>query len=165
MNCKRIQELIITDYMDKEASPQVEEKIKAHLKACNNCRAFEKTLQEKVSWHFQGIKEIPLPERVWQRIKEAIEKEQPQYAPSFLERLLDFLRGKILLKRPAFAFSTAALAIMITVFFWQSSFRKQMFVKDYLTEQSEFMLSLDKPVNGDLEQAVSFNTAIERYLF
>jgi len=54
---------------------------------------------------------------------------------------------------------------MITVFFWQASFRKQMLVKDYLTEQSEFMLSLDKPVNGDLEQAVSFNTAIERYLF
>ena len=165
MNCRRIQGFIITDYMDKEVSQQVEAKIKAHLKACAICRAFEKALQEKVLPHFQGIKEVQPPERIWQRIKEAIEEEQPQYAPSFLERLLDFLGHNFLVRRPAFAFSTAAVAIIITVFFLQSSFRKQMLVKEYLTEQSEFMLSLDKPVNGDVEQAVSFNTAIERYLF
>jgi hypothetical protein len=152
--------------MDQETSESVQKQIQAHLAACADCRQFEKALREKVSQPFKGIEEVRPPEEVWHKIQEAIEEEeQAQYAPAFLERLWDFLRNSFPVRRPAFAFSTVISVIIVAVLLLQLPFQKQRLIKDYLQEQSEFMLSLNNPVNGDSEQDFSFNTAVEQYFF
>ena len=166
MDCKKIQEIIMTDYIDRETSKTLREEIEAHLKTCEGCRKFEQVLRERVSNPLRKLEQVKPPEEVWQRIKETIEEEQAeQYAPSFLERLLDFLRNSFPVRKPVFAFSTAISVILIALFFSVGPFHKQQLVKDYIEEKAEFMVSLNRPVNGDLERDLSFNTAIERYLF
>jgi len=166
MDCKKIQEIIMTDYIDAEASKTLREEIEAHLKTCEGCREFEQVLRERVSEPFRKSEEVKPPEEVWQRIKETIEEEQAEEcAPSLLERLLDLMRNSLPARRPAFAFSTAISVILIALFFSVGPFHKQQLVKDYIEEKAEFMVSLNRPVNGDLERDLSFNTAIERYLF
>jgi len=166
MDCKRLRELIMTDYMDAEASEPLRKEVEAHLRTCAGCRQFEQALREKVSNPFRKLEEVRPPEEVWQRIKESIEEEQAeQCAPSLLERLLDFLRNSFPARRPVYAFSTVISVILVVMFFSFGPFHKQQLVKDYIEEQAEFMVSLNRPVNGDLEQDFSFGTAIEKYLF
>jgi predicted anti-sigma-YlaC factor YlaD len=165
MNCQRIKELLLTDYTDGEASRVLQEEVKTHLKTCSGCRVFEQDLREKVSKSFSKIESISPPEEVWQRIKETIEQEQALYTPSLLRRLLDFLRRSLLARKPAFVFSTVFAVFLVMLLFSQLSFRKQRLVRDYLRQQSDYMLSLRAPVYGELELDVNFGTSIERYLF
>jgi predicted anti-sigma-YlaC factor YlaD len=165
MNCKRIQELIMTDYMDGEASGSVESRIKAHLSDCADCRAFEQSLCRKSEMLFKNAHPVQPPPEVWQKIKEAVREDQTQYAPSFLERLFDFLRESFAVRRPAYALATAFTVILVVGIFLQSPLRKQMIVKDYLSQSSAFMVAMNGPLNGDLDKVTDFNTAIEQYLF
>ncbi len=165
MNCKKIRELVITDYLDQEASGFVQREIQAHLKVCAGCRVFEQALREKTSDPLRKVQAARPPESIWQRVREAIEKEETQQGPSFLRRIADFLKGAFLLPKPAVAFSLALVLILVTTWFVRETFYQQWLVKGYLREQSDYMLSMPAPVNGELEKYVGFGTAIEKTFF
>ena len=75
MDCKRIKELITTDYIDRELDEKLMKEIAAHLRVCKECNAFEVSLRKAAIEPFKNIKEIRPPEYLWERIKENIEKE------------------------------------------------------------------------------------------
>jgi predicted anti-sigma-YlaC factor YlaD len=165
MNCKRIKELILTDYIDGETSEPVESLVKAHLSDCADCRAYEQGVRQRSSMLFKNVGPEQPPAEVWQKIREAIKEDQTQYAPSFLERLFDLLRESFAVRRPAYALATVFTVILVIGIFLQSPLRKQMLVKDYLSQSSAFMVAMNGSLNGDLDKVTDFNTAIERYLF
>jgi anti-sigma factor RsiW len=165
MNCRKIQERIMTDYMDGEASAAIANQIKEHLAACAGCAAFEQRVRQKAVQPFKNVEPVQPPGEIWQRIQDAIKEEEPEYAPSFLERLFDFLRESFVVRRPAYALATAFTVILVTIVYLQSPFRQQMLVKDYLGNKSAFMVAMNKAPNGDLDKVADFNTAIEEYLF
>jgi anti-sigma factor RsiW len=165
MNCKRIQEFLMTDYIDGEASDAVQKEIRAHLKTCAECGAIERLLREKVSGPFRNIEAVVPPEETWHRIKEAIEQGHRQYVPGFLTRVWDAVGRNFLFRRPRFALTAGVAVVFVAVLVLQLPFRKERFVKEYLREQSEYMMSLRGPVNGELDRDVSFDTAIDIYFF
>jgi predicted anti-sigma-YlaC factor YlaD len=165
MNCKKIQKLIMTDYIDGEASGAVASRIKTHLSHCSDCRAFEQAVRQKSAILFKDLDPVQPPAEVWQNIKEAIREDQTQYAPSFLERLFDFLRESFVVRRPTYALATVFTIILAIGIFLQTPFHKQMLVKDYLSQKSAFMVAMNGSLNGDLDKVTDFNTAIEKYLF
>ncbi|MFA5099421.1 MAG: zf-HC2 domain-containing protein [Candidatus Omnitrophota bacterium] len=165
MNCKRIQEIIMTDYLDGEASLPLQDQIKEHIASCAQCRAFEQNVRRNAQHLFKDISPVQPPDAVWHRIKEAINEGQTRNAPSFLERFLDSLRESFIVRRPAYAFAAAFTIILMVVVFMGSPFRQQMLVKDYLSRKSAFMLAMNSAPNGELDNAANFNTAIEEYLF
>jgi predicted anti-sigma-YlaC factor YlaD len=171
MDCKRIQELLITDYMDGEASAEIRQQVKAHLAVCAQCREFEQVLRQKVVAPFENLEAVKPPETVWQGIKETITEESeaqesvPQQVPETIRRMFDFLRQSFAVRRPAFALSTAFSILLVVFLFAQGPIRRQIAVNDYIQEQSTIMLSLNTPVNGDMDQEINFGTSIERYLF
>ena len=166
MNCKRIRDLIITDYIDKEASEAVQEEIRVHIEVCAGCRAFEQSLREKVSDPLRKMETVTPPESVWQRVREAIDNEEAvRDAPSLLERVSDFLAGAILSHKPGVALSASLVVIFVAAFFVQVSLFRQGTVKDYLREQSDVMQSMSSPVNGELEKDIGFGTSIENVFF
>ena len=165
MSCKTIQDLIITDYLDKETNAAVQKEIQAHLNTCAGCRAFEKSVRERVSQPLRSIGQVKPPEEVWQRIKQSIAEEQARNAPGFLERLLEYLRNNFLVRRPAFALSTVTLMVLVTVLLLHSPFRKEMLVEDYLRDKSQYIQSLQNSVNGEVKKDYSFGTTIEYYFF
>jgi anti-sigma factor RsiW len=165
MNCKRIQELILTDYMDGEASGKVESMIKSHLSECAACRAFEESARVKSEMLFRDAGPVQPPADVWQNIKEAIREDRAAYSPSLIERLSGLLRESFAVRRPAYALATAFTLMLVIGIFLQSPLRRQMLVKDYLIQKSAFMVAMNEPVNGDLDKVADFDTAIEKYLF
>lgn len=166
MNCKKIRNLIITDYIDQEASESVRKEILGHIKVCAGCRVFEQALREKASDPLRKVQAVRPPESIWQRIQEAIEEEEAgQQSPSLLRRVSDFLAGTVFKPRPVVVFSSAFIVILVTLLFMQGPFYRQLAVKTYLREQSGYMLSMSTPVNGELEKSIGFGTAIENVFF
>jgi predicted anti-sigma-YlaC factor YlaD len=164
MDCKKAQELLLTDYVDGEVSATVSSEIKAHLKSCTACRALEQKVLG-VRKHFREINPVQPPEKVWNSIKESLAKEQVRYEGSLVSRAIDFIHSSLWLRKPAFALSTVITVILLAVTVMQFQAPRQRLVKDYLRQQSDYMRSLQYPVNGETEKDFDFGTNIESYLF
>jgi len=112
MQCKKIQELLKTDYLDGEVNPQEEQFIKEHLAQCPECSRLEKELRVH-HLLFQGAKRKQVPERIWGNIRDAIvaerlNQEEEALSLGILRRLRDF----IFARRPVFVLA-ASLSVII----------------------------------------------------
>ena len=165
MNCTNAQDLIITDYYDGRASELTQDQIKTHVLTCADCRAFEQAFRKNADMLFKNLGPEQPPAEVWERIHATIMQKRLLQEPSFIERLLVFLRESFIVRRPAYAIATAFTVILATVVFLGSPLRQQMLVKDYLSQKSAFMIAMNSASNGELDKVADFNTAIEQYLF
>ena len=113
MQCKKIQELLKTDYLDGEVSPQEEQFIKEHLAHCPECSRLEKELQEQ-RLLFQGAKRTQVPERIWYNIRNTIVTERLNQEEVALSReILERLKNLIFARRPVFVLATSLSAIIL----------------------------------------------------
>jgi predicted anti-sigma-YlaC factor YlaD len=165
MDCKKIKELLMSDYLDGEAACRLKEKIQAHIKVCAGCRDLEQLLLKKARRPFQGYGKEQPPERIWQGIKEAIAQEEACDTAALPERAIDFLRNHLFARKPAFALLTVSTFILLAAWFSGAAFYRQRMVKEYITQQSQYLVSLNGPVNGDLDRDMDFGTSIEQYFF
>jgi hypothetical protein len=69
MDCKRIQEMILTDYLDGEENEDLRFFIKNHLDRCRDCKEFEKMVHEHAVDPFKAGKQAEVPQAVWQNIR------------------------------------------------------------------------------------------------
>ncbi|MFA5119356.1 MAG: anti-sigma factor [Candidatus Omnitrophota bacterium] len=166
MNCERIKEVLITDFMDNECPDALQEEVVAHLKACGDCRRFDELLRQKARQPFGAIKAVNPPEEIWQRIKGSIEGSQmPQSAPAW-KRVFELLRRNFLRERvPVFGLATVMAAILVTFLAAQAPLSRKRLVKESLQEKSEYMLSLHHSLNQDMNGDADFESTIEHYFF
>ena len=120
MQCKKIQELLKTDYLDGEVNPKQEQSILEHLAQCPECSRLEKKLQVH-RMLFQGTKRRQVPERIWDNIRDAIVTESLNPEASLSRGILERLRDLIFARRPVFVLATSfsvliLLAIIATTF-------------------------------------------------
>ena len=161
MNCKRIRELVKTDYIDGEASAEVQKETRAHLNICNQCRQFERALQEMAIEPFKKAREIRPPELVWHRIKEAIEKKPSEGLFAGLRNSLDIIFG---LRKPVIAGVIIAVIVVIMTVFIKLPLNNQQAMSSYLEEQIEFISCLDADEVGYFNGGqLDLGTAIEEY--
>ena len=116
MNCKTIQQLLRTDYLDGELSAQKISALKAHILICPKCRSLEKDLRAQQAF-FEETKREKVPAHLWRNIQSAIVKEQLSkdafMRGSVLERIRDLFR----VRRPMFALGNAvAIATFVLIF-------------------------------------------------
>ena len=146
MNCNKVQELLMTDYLDGELKPENEDGVKKHLETCSQCKAFEQTLRQNVVEPFKNLEEIQPPPSVWTKIHATItEEEQKKRQGEF--NWLDWLKEKLnlifLFPRPAYTLATiCVIAILVTTFMPKTSV-KTAEIDEYLIEQAEFLGGLD----------------------
>jgi predicted anti-sigma-YlaC factor YlaD len=76
MNCKSIQEKLLTDFIDQELDPKDKKEILDHLAQCPDCRLFWETAKKNLADPFENIPEQDVPESVWQNIQHAIIEEK-----------------------------------------------------------------------------------------
>ena len=111
MNCKKIQELLITDYLDGELDQVLCNRIHQHISGCIHCRQFEERIVP-----FHGIRHIEPPTRVWENICEKITTEQMLPQGNWFEYLLERLREFLLIHRqPVFATVTVFTIMVIAL--------------------------------------------------
>jgi len=102
MNCKIIEELILTDYVDGKLRGEALQEVEAHIASCANCRkiAEKLALAEKA---FKDIDREEPPPTVWHNIKAEISVRHNRLFPS-LSHL-----------RPAVLIATAVLLVFFTI--------------------------------------------------
>ena len=92
MNCKRIQEFIITDYIDGQMGNKQKSLIDQHLAQCHACAGYLGSIKRvAVNPFVNASKDVP-DQLLWAQIKQTIEEEQQQQLeaslkPNFWERI------------------------------------------------------------------------------
>ncbi|HNX69312.1 MAG TPA: zf-HC2 domain-containing protein [Candidatus Omnitrophota bacterium] len=147
MDCKKIREKLITDYMDHEADPQEALRIDAHLKECAGCRELLETAR-RVSLASLGRTTLQPDPVVWQRIREKI-GQQREPREGWFEKLTDLL-SPLKVPMPVFraAFVTAIVLALVVLVRLPSRITSTENVSNYIGDQVSFLVALG---NGDTE--------------
>ena len=164
MDCKRIKESIITDYIDRELDERLMKEIAAHLRACRECRLFEESLRKAAIEPFKNIKEIRPPEYLWERIKENIKKENTRQELGLFVYIRNYLQSVFAIPRPVFAATAVIIVCIILGVILEVSLSSQHRITGYLQDQIDFISSLDtNSSNSSTTNHSDFGTTIEEY--
>ena len=90
MNCKKIQDLILTDYLDDQISEKEKRPIEEHLSHCRFCRDFAAAARKVGAGLFTNLDKVGPPEFVWRRIRENIiaqQRKKETFAAKFFEKI------------------------------------------------------------------------------
>lgn len=178
MNCKKIRDFIITDYLDNEINERLFGKIRDHLNVCSKCKQFENDLRETTVQPFSKLEIMHPDESVWLNIKKNVKQEYIPQKDNLLGELINKLSLLFSIKRsiyPAVGIAVIFLAITL-IFFIKNPINNEKVadnrkmvnrhVSEYLNEQIEFLVELDLFKDGNLDSDnISFNTSIEKYFF
>jgi len=184
MECKKIQELLLTNYIDGEASDALKNEVERHVNSCHPCRQFKRDLLKTVIDPLRKAKKSKPPDFVWNHIKEALEKEAIVFekrgkSGGLLPNLWNYVThfchwdslrrrgGLFSVPKSALALATGlgvVIVLMITVSRFQTN--NQRVTKAYPEKQVEYLAN----VIGDseyfsLEENNGYGTAIEEYFF
>jgi len=163
MNCKKIKDLITTDYIDLQLSVKLQRQIREHLKGCGQCRQFEQALRQAAVEPFKMAQEIKPPDFVWERIKEGIRAEEMETEGLFVG-LWDYVRGFLSRRRPVFALGTAVAAFIAVAVVINISLGSRKAVNSYFQEQRQFLTSLSVYMKSDpTTNQADLGTSIEEY--
>ena len=160
MGCRKIQELLKTDYLDGEVSQKQEQDIKEHLACCRKCRQLEEELQSQRAL-FQKAKQHKVPEGVWHNIRDAIIREGLNEEQGLRAGVFDRLRNYLFAPKPAFVLATT-LAVAIFFAFLSGVFiqKKQSLSKENIPEGDIAVYSLSSTSDASLYE---LGTDIEEY--
>jgi len=111
MKCKKIQELLKSDYLDDEISQRGRQYIKGHLTHCQQCnRLHEELLAQRLL--FQEAKHQKVPASVWENIKNTIAAEQLEQENKVNRGIFERLGGLLWAPRPVFALASIFTVIL-----------------------------------------------------
>ncbi|MFH1772043.1 MAG: hypothetical protein ABH872_04430 [Candidatus Omnitrophota bacterium] len=165
MKCKKMQDLLLTDYNDGRLNNELKIKVEDHLQACGLCKAFSEEVLNLAVKPFRGVQNIKPPESVWININNNISSPKTavrgNLIDSFVQNITNFL------KQPKFSFALAGI-LAVTIIGIISTTRQTnsnaALVSEYLNEQADFFANLEAVEdNGLNNDYADFGTAIEEY--
>lgn len=154
MECKKWQDRLMMEYVDKELDPSAHAEVERHLAACPDCREFLEAVQKTAMLPFKEAGEMQPEDAVWQKIEERILAER-KHSWGWFGGLADHLAPFFRLSAPAFrmAFAAALVLVVVVVAQWPSSYADPVY--GYISEQMTFMSGLKDgtadPLNGDFK--------------
>ncbi|MFA6281633.1 MAG: zf-HC2 domain-containing protein [Candidatus Omnitrophota bacterium] len=158
MNCKEIQGLLKTNYLDNELKPQDNKAIKEHLKNCRQCQKLEEELRGQ-QMLFQKIKREEVPEHIWRNIRGAIIEENLEKENRANSGVFEHLRELIWGRRPVFVLASTFAVIVFCVVIVGTVIHK----KQALINGEEILANYN--LSDESGQLIyNFGTNIEKYL-
>ncbi|MBN1622439.1 MAG: zf-HC2 domain-containing protein [Endomicrobiales bacterium] len=165
MNCKTIQELLITDYIDNELDSNSKKEIEKHLESCVKCREFYQNVYKVSVEPFRNSKDAVIPEELWQSVKASIQREEKE---TILEKFRKKLIGILVFPRIAVAASIVLFVVVSVSYFYISRdsevgiyVAEQKQEVTYSDVQDEFYQSFDVAENDSMLYEDNFETIIE----
>lgn len=159
MNCERIQDLILTDYLDDQMDKSQKKYLEEHLSSCPQCMEFARIAKKAAFEPFVNAEKLSPPGSVWSNIQGSILAEQ-QGRTNFLVNLLDRFGWGSPIPRPAFAFASVMIMVLLVGTLTEYKIHQRVSAK----EQIEYLSSLTNPSetsSGNGGQG--FDTAVEQY--
>jgi anti-sigma factor RsiW len=112
MNCKKIRELILTDYIDGQADANEKMAVESHAALCPGCKEFLTAAAAVGPCRVPAKDEEYSADLIWQRVKCEISAPKEKRAGIFA-----YLSGKMrfagYMPRPAFALATAFTLVLV----------------------------------------------------
>jgi len=152
MGCKKNKDRLITEYVDKELSPEENREVERHLTVCAECREFLKAVRRSSVVPFKEAGTLQPEGVVWQRIQERIEAERARSNGGFW-KLVDIFVSRFPWPAPLMraAFVTVVILGVVVLAKWPSSFADPVY--GYISEQMTFLSGLKAGdtdlLNGD----------------
>jgi predicted anti-sigma-YlaC factor YlaD len=113
MNCQKIQELILTDYIDARLGDEQKSFIDKHLDQCHSCERFLANTRSLMA----PLKEAPqltVDPLLWSRIKQGIEEEQQQKLQTALKPgFWESFRLGLYIPQPVYVLGTLCLLFLM----------------------------------------------------
>lgn len=163
MDCKKIQELILTDYCDKEIDAGNEAFIRRHIDQCRLCKEFLRAVEKTAHEPFVHGQCKP-PAYMWDRIQDAlVDKKMQELEPR--GSVLEKWKRVFSLRQPFLGWGTAfALVIMLAVTIQMNQPVRQG-VASNKQEQLEYYayVTNDTPDADSSVSVAGFGTPIEEY--
>ncbi|MFA5199529.1 MAG: zf-HC2 domain-containing protein [Candidatus Omnitrophota bacterium] len=157
MRCKKIQNLLKSDYLDGNLNLLEQKEVLKHLERCDQCRVLEKELRGQREF-FQKMQKQNVSGQVWQNIKQEILKKQLEretYSGVF-ERLKEFLFPS----HRVLALVSAATAVIIVMALAGSFIRG----RNILNEEKDAAILAEYAINIEDQELLSgLGTNIEEY--
>ena len=163
MNCKRIKELILTDYIDNEMSDAERMRLNIHFAHCHECKELFDTVKNIAINPFAHVKKIDPPGFIWQRVKEAIIAKQ-QEKLDFVDAAFEKLRSIFYIPKPALAMVTIMTLVFIVVLTTTLKLSNNKVLEISSEDQAEYSIySIETPVTTFLNDDGGFGTLVEKY--
>lgn len=163
MTCKKIQELLLTDYADGETNAGQNEMIRKHIVSCRVCKELEAKIQADIIRPFQKTRRMEPPAHLWYRVKTTIESNQKPPLPALI---FEKIKKSFQIQKPVYAFSTAAIMLFIAIIVTASphyfyKIRNQQLANKSLEDQINYLTrSNGYADNGEI---TALGTGIEEY--
>lgn len=154
MNCKKVQDLILTDYLDEQSGTELKNVLEDHLSSCFHCREFASVAQKSIIDPFMNAEKVQPADHVWRHIKERIEEEPAPAASRSLAFFWNMLRESFLFTRTAYA-----LAGILIIFFAAMSWNRTNMNREI--EHIEYLVDVTEDVSNN--QNAGYGTAMEDY--
>jgi anti-sigma factor RsiW len=117
MKCDKVQELILTDYLDAQVNEEQKTNIEKHLESCTDCKEYELAARETVITPFNRVEKLRPPEATWDKIRNQLEKEEEQLEERTnpFANLIRGIKSVFYIPKPAFAVATVAIVLLVLV--------------------------------------------------
>ncbi len=164
MNCYKVKEQILTDYVDGQMDEEGKTQIEKHLAGCEQCREYELEVRKTVIEPFNFTERINPPEAVWTEIKGQIESAQPQKVTNPFADLIRRIRSFIFYPKPALAVAAIVAVLLIVVTVVNLPPENKDVEKVHLENQIECVDYLMSVFNQDsIGENGGFETSIEEF--
>ena len=163
MNCKEIQDVILTDYWDGEMEESQRKSLQDHLSVCADCRAFEVSGRKAVFDPFVRAEKISPPDDLWQNINKKITPRQDPFWAQMIETIQTRARFALFYARWRPAWVLIILAVVsISIFRMNARESGQYAEVEYGgTGDIEYLAGFDDEVME--EYSPDLGTDIEQY--
>lgn len=160
MNCAKVRDLLLTDYVDGRLSQGFVSRIDSHCVSCATCRALSEAVK-KTSAGMRLSERFEAPAHVWQNISSVL-AESDAARVGFIDTIIGKLRALLFAHKPAFAVTTMVTVILMGALTVKvPAYRNQRMVNAYLEEQAQMYLNS----NGDeqFEESVSMGSGTGQF--
>ncbi len=164
MNCKNVEELILTDYLDGQMDEGQKKQLEKHLASCVHCREYELAVRKTVIGPFDNSERVNPPAVIWHKIKEQIEEEQKEELTSPFADFIRSIKSLLYVPKPAFAVAMIVILLLVTVSVIKLPSKNQEIVKVDTENQVECITYLISVFDQDsANEDNDFETSIEEY--
>ena len=167
MNCKKIQDLLMTDFLDGELEGSRRQQIDDHLKTCPACLEVKQHILEASVHPFQGLTQIKPPKSVWEKIEGRLDQEERQ--PVMMRKIAHLVEttregcAKIFsLPKPVLAVALGAILVVVVFATLKLPvYHQQEITGTYLAQEMSYLHQLGNAKVELVDENGSLGTAIE----
>jgi len=162
MSCKKIKDILITDYLDGELDLNKKVLVERHLEVCSECKAFKEELSKFRADIFQKVKPVAPPDSLWNDIRNQLTMNEN--APSLRLRGSVFFRDLLRIPRFALTFRLIGVGVLALAIIMVTNLNIERDIRLQKKDSLEYFGALVGEFEyNQSEDELSYGTLIEEY--